>query len=116
MHRQVMERCWFSGRCCLDVGCNSGVLTLALATRFGTASMHGVDIDKPLVQMACRHLAAEHVSATERLAAARAAGRGGHSGGAGAAGAKESMVRTGNVAPHKVPASTDFDFVQSSLN
>ncbi len=39
--RQVMERCWFAGRRCLDVGCNSGVLTLALATRFGTASMHG---------------------------------------------------------------------------
>ncbi len=38
---QVMERCWFAGRRCLDVGCNSGVLTLALATRFGTASMHG---------------------------------------------------------------------------
>jgi hypothetical protein len=69
-----MERCWFSGRHCLDVGCNSGVLTLALATRFGTASMHGVDIDKPLVQMACRHLAAEHVAATERLAAARQQG------------------------------------------
>ena len=74
LRRQVMERCWFSGRRCLDVGCNSGVLTLALATRFGTASMHGVDIDRPLVQMACRHLAAEHVAATERLAAARQQG------------------------------------------
>ena len=38
---QVMELCWFAGRRCLDVGCNSGVLTLALATRYGTASMHG---------------------------------------------------------------------------
>ena len=74
VHGQVMERCWFSGRRCLDVGCNSGVLTLALATRFGTASMHGVDIDKPLVQMACRHLAAEHAAAKERLAAARQQG------------------------------------------
>jgi len=34
----------------------------------------GIDIDTPLVQMACRNLAKEHVAATERLAAVRRQG------------------------------------------
>ena len=34
----------------------------------------GIDIDTPLVQMACRNLAKEHVAATERLAEARRQG------------------------------------------
>lgn len=51
---QVFERRWFARRRCLDVGCNEGLLTLALATRFSPRSMLGVDIDSGLVGKACR--------------------------------------------------------------
>ena len=51
---QVFERRWFARRRCLDVGCNEGLLTLALAARFGPRSMLGVDIDSGLIGKACR--------------------------------------------------------------
>lgn len=50
----MFERRWFARRRCLDVGCNEGLLTLALATRFGPRSMLGVDIDSGLIGKACR--------------------------------------------------------------
>ena len=51
---QVMEKPWFQNRKCLDIGCNEGMVTLGLVTRFGTASMLGVDIDQVLISKACR--------------------------------------------------------------
>ncbi len=51
---QVMEKPWFQNRKCLDVGCNEGMVTLGLVTRFGTGSMLGVDIDHVLISKACR--------------------------------------------------------------
>ena len=47
-----LDRRWFTRRRCLDVGCNAGVVTLALAARFGAASMVGVDIDLALIKRA----------------------------------------------------------------
>lgn len=38
----------------LDVGCNEGLVTLAVATRFGCASATGVDIDGGLIGKAHR--------------------------------------------------------------
>jgi len=52
--RQLLERRWFQGRRCLDIGCNEGLVTLAVAARFGTASMLGVDLDAHLIRNACR--------------------------------------------------------------
>jgi len=52
--RQLLERRWFHGRRCLDIGCNEGLVTLAVAGRFGTASMLGVDLDAHLIRNACR--------------------------------------------------------------
>lgn len=52
---QVMERWWFHKRRCLDIGCNEGLVTLAVAARFGAASMLGVDLDEHLIRNACRH-------------------------------------------------------------
>lgn len=72
---QVLERSWFAGRRCLDVGCNEGVVSLSVAAQFGTASMRGIDIDEPLIQMACRALERERAARTEELVAARRAGR-----------------------------------------
>jgi len=49
----LFERCWFAGKRCMDVGSNEGLVTLSLATRFGTRSMVGVDIDEALIRKAC---------------------------------------------------------------
>ena len=46
---------WFQGRDCLDIGCNAGRLTIAIARKFGVASMVGVDIDAKLVARAKEH-------------------------------------------------------------
>ena len=51
---QVFERTWFARRRCLDVGCNEGLITLALAQRYHPRSMLGVDIDGALIARACR--------------------------------------------------------------
>ena len=57
------------------MGCNEGVVSLSVAAQFGTASMRGIDIDEPLIQMACRSLERERAARTEQLVAARRAGR-----------------------------------------
>ena len=51
---QIMEKPWFQNRKCLDIGCNEGMITLALASHFGTAGMLGVDIDRSLIGKASR--------------------------------------------------------------
>ena len=51
-----MERCWFAGKRCLDVGCNAGLVSLAVAARFGTGAMLGLDIDPALVHQASVNL------------------------------------------------------------
>ena len=50
----MFERKWFARRRCLDVGCNEGLVTLALAQKYHPRSMMGVDIDAALVAKACR--------------------------------------------------------------
>ncbi|PIN01493.1 putative methyltransferase [Handroanthus impetiginosus] len=42
---KVMKREWFEGKDSLDIGCNSGLLTIAIARKFGCKSIFGVDID-----------------------------------------------------------------------
>ena len=59
---QVLERRWFAGRRCLDIGCNEGLVTLAVAARFGAASMLGVDLDEHLIRNACRRGTPCHAS------------------------------------------------------
>lgn len=71
---QVMERCWFAGKRCLDVGCNAGLVSLAVASRFGTAAMLGLDIDASLVHSACINLSRERGEVVQRLAEARRLG------------------------------------------
>ena len=51
---QVFKRAWFQGRRCLDIGCNSGAITLSIAAQLAPRSMLGVDIDASLIRKACR--------------------------------------------------------------
>jgi 7SK snRNA methylphosphate capping enzyme len=70
----LLERPWFSGKRCMDVGCNEGLVTLGIAMKFGSRSMIGVDIDEHLIKRACNHLRAERSSAVVRAAEARMGG------------------------------------------
>ena len=58
----------------MDVGCNEGIITLGIATKFGTKSMIGVDVDEHLVGRACKHLREERTAAVLQSAAARKPG------------------------------------------
>ncbi|XP_047947096.1 probable RNA methyltransferase At5g51130 [Salvia hispanica] len=46
----VMRREWFEGKDCLDIGCNSGLVTISIAKKFGCQSIVGVDIDGARVE------------------------------------------------------------------
>ncbi|GER35362.1 S-adenosyl-L-methionine-dependentmethyltransferases superfamily protein [Striga asiatica] len=47
---KMMKREWFEGKDCLDIGCNSGLITIAVAKKFGCRSILGVDIDGARVE------------------------------------------------------------------
>ena len=51
---QVLDRRWFRNKRCMDIGCNDGRLTLTMASKYGCASMLGLDIDASLIKQACR--------------------------------------------------------------
>ena len=53
----LLQRAWFEGRRVLDIGCNSGVITFAMAEHFAPRSILGVDIDGHLVSRALKRLA-----------------------------------------------------------
>jgi 7SK snRNA methylphosphate capping enzyme len=46
----------FEGKRCLDIGCNAGELTVAIAQRYAPQHILGVDIDGSLVRRARAHL------------------------------------------------------------
>ncbi|CAI5518764.1 unnamed protein product [Closterium sp. Naga37s-1] len=49
-----MRREWFDGRDCVDVGCNSGFVSIGLVRQFNVKSMLGIDIDQDLIKEARR--------------------------------------------------------------
>ncbi|CAF1899733.1 probable RNA methyltransferase At5g51130 [Brassica napus] len=53
---KVLKKEWFQGKVCLDIGCNSGVMTIHIANKFGCRSILGVDIDSSRVGDAQWHL------------------------------------------------------------
>lgn len=53
---KVFERDWFQGKDCLDIGCNSGILTIQIARKFHCKSILGIDIDSDRVSDAYWHL------------------------------------------------------------
>lgn len=51
---RLLQPGWFQGRDMLDIGCNEGLVTLAVAAGFGCGRSTGVDIDASLVKRALR--------------------------------------------------------------
>ncbi|KAJ9551127.1 hypothetical protein OSB04_015172 [Centaurea solstitialis] len=45
---KVMKKEWFEGKNCLDIGCNSGLITITIAKKFGCRKILGIDIDSVL--------------------------------------------------------------------
>ncbi|XP_057501302.1 probable RNA methyltransferase At5g51130 [Actinidia eriantha] len=48
----VLKNEWFESKDCLDIGCNNGTITVAIAKKFGCRSILGVDIDGDRVEEA----------------------------------------------------------------
>ncbi|KAJ0029864.1 hypothetical protein Pint_13238 [Pistacia integerrima] len=53
---KVFKEEWFQGKNCLDIGCNSGIITIQIAKKFQCRSILGVDIDSNRVEDAYWHL------------------------------------------------------------
>uniref|UniRef100_A0A383VRI8 RNA methyltransferase n=1 Tax=Tetradesmus obliquus TaxID=3088 RepID=A0A383VRI8_TETOB len=70
---KVLDASWFRGADVLDVGCNEGLLSLALAVGCCCRSMTGVDIDPALVAKACTNLSRTRSELTQQMRAAVAA-------------------------------------------
>lgn len=66
-HCQVLDPAWFKGADVLDVGCNEGLVTLALAVHCGCHSVCGVDIDPVLVAKACTNLSRSRSQLNQQL-------------------------------------------------
>ncbi|XP_019163330.1 PREDICTED: probable RNA methyltransferase At5g51130 [Ipomoea nil] len=53
---KAMKKEWFEGKNCLDIGCNSGAVTIAIAQKFCCRSILGIDIDSDRVTDSYWHL------------------------------------------------------------
>ncbi|XP_075249911.1 7SK snRNA methylphosphate capping enzyme-like isoform X1 [Convolutriloba macropyga] len=51
-----MSPCWFKEKTVLDIGCNTGHLTLSLARKFLPKRVDAIDIDKDLIGIARRNI------------------------------------------------------------
>ncbi|KAJ1921406.1 hypothetical protein H4219_000723 [Mycoemilia scoparia] len=47
---------WISNKRCLDIGCNSGLVTIEVARRFNPKEIVGIDIDQSLIKKARKNL------------------------------------------------------------
>ncbi|AET05230.1 putative RNA methyltransferase bin3, bin3-type S-adenosyl-L-methionine binding protein [Medicago truncatula] len=63
---KVFKKEWFQGKDCLDIGCNSGIITIQIALKFNCRSILGIDIDSDRVEDANWNL-----RKTDRLKSAR---------------------------------------------
>jgi len=55
---ELLQCDWFSHKRCLDIGCNTGDLTVAIAREFHPKAIVGIDIDERLIQKASHRLLA----------------------------------------------------------
>ncbi|XP_038078216.1 7SK snRNA methylphosphate capping enzyme-like [Patiria miniata] len=51
-----LKRKWFEGQTCLDIGCNSGHVTLYVAKNFAPDRITGIDIDGALIGIARKNI------------------------------------------------------------
>lgn len=58
---------FFHGLDILDIGCNNGLITIALARDFHVKSITGIDIDKSLIRRAREHMVLEKKQCTSSL-------------------------------------------------
>ncbi|KAJ7973816.1 7SK snRNA methylphosphate capping enzyme [Quillaja saponaria] len=49
---KVLRNEWFEGKDCLDIGCNSGIITINIAKRFCCRNILGIDIDSNRIEEA----------------------------------------------------------------
>ncbi|KAG7023603.1 putative RNA methyltransferase [Cucurbita argyrosperma subsp. argyrosperma] len=54
---KVFKKEWFEGKDCLDIGCNSGMVTIQIARKFNCRRILGVDIDPDLNSLECLSVA-----------------------------------------------------------
>lgn len=47
---KVLRKEWFEGKDCLDIGCNSGLITINIAKKFQCHSILGIDIDRERIK------------------------------------------------------------------
>ncbi|KAJ0495765.1 putative RNA methyltransferase bin3, bin3-type S-adenosyl-L-methionine binding protein [Helianthus annuus] len=47
---KIMRKEWFEGKSCLDIGCNSGLITITIAKKFGCQKIVGIDIDSARIE------------------------------------------------------------------
>ncbi|KAB1200581.1 putative RNA methyltransferase At5g51130 [Morella rubra] len=53
---KVLKKEWFEDKDCLDIGCNSGIMTILIAKNFHCRSILGIDIDSNRIEDAYWHL------------------------------------------------------------
>ncbi|KAI1296591.1 putative RNA methyltransferase Y17G7B.18 [Halotydeus destructor] len=58
----VLDKAWFEGKSVLDIGCNAGQVTLAIAENFGPATIRGIDIDPNLIKRARKNIKVDNSS------------------------------------------------------
>ncbi|XP_033103891.1 probable RNA methyltransferase Y17G7B.18 [Anneissia japonica] len=64
---------WFEGKVCLDIGCNTGHVTLYVAKNFAPVKITGIDIDGNLIGMARKNI--KHCLLIERDAKTKEGGQ-----------------------------------------
>ncbi|XP_064382300.1 probable RNA methyltransferase Y17G7B.18 isoform X1 [Halichondria panicea] len=57
----MFQKEWFEGVDCLDIGCNTGQITIKIAQIFKPRKIVGIDIDHKLVQMAWKNLQRDRI-------------------------------------------------------
>lgn len=64
---KVFKKEWFEGKDCLDIGCNSGLITINIAKKFCCRSILGVDIDSDRIEEAHWNLRKIAKTSTRKL-------------------------------------------------
>lgn len=53
---KLLKEEWFQGKDCLDIGCNTGQITITIAQQLSPRKITGIDIDTKLIRIAWKNL------------------------------------------------------------